>query len=245
MLYLKKGGFDLGNTSGILLEIGDFDLYIHQSILVWFGIGIFVCILFTWGGKVLAKADPSKAPKGAVFFFEFLAECATGTLGPNLHKRLWDYLPILGTMMVMVVLSNLIGLIGLQSPTSNLSVVIVLVAIMIIMIHGTDIKKHGIVGKLKSYLEPVALLLPLNIVGDMAFPLALCLRLFGNMLAGSVIVSLLYFFIKSIMPFGVLMYIATPFLHMYFDIWTAGMQTYIFFTLGSFFIGQSADAEDE
>ena len=50
--------------------------------------------------------------------------------------------------------------------------------------------------------------------------------------------------VKAFMPFTALMYVVTPFLHMYFDIFTAFMQTYIFFTLASYFLGESCDREE-
>ena len=116
---------------------------------------------------------------------------------------------------------------------------------MIILIHFTDLKKHGFKGKFKSLCEPIPFLLPLNILGDIAFPISLSLRLFGNMLGGSIIVSLLYLLIQSLLPWGGVLFAVTPFLHMYFDVFTAFMQTYIFFMLASFFLSESSDAQEE
>lgn len=231
-------------TDGLLIHIGDYDWVIHQSIIIWFGIGIIVCALFYWAGKKFKNADPTKAPKGVVLVFEQLVSLMTGVISGNLNKKTWNYLPYLGTIMAMMVISNLAGLIGLQAPTSNLTLDITLVICMFLLIHGTDIKLHGIKGKFKSWCEPVPFLLPLNIIGDFAFPVSLTLRLFGNMLGGTIIVTLLYMLVKGIWPFSFLMYAATPFLHMYFDIFTAFMQTYIFFMLATFFLGEAADTEE-
>lgn len=233
------------NADGVLIQIGDFNWFIHQTIFIWLGIGILVSGLLIWGGKKIKNADPSQAPHGAVLIFEILGGLAKNVIGNNLHSKAWRYLPFMGTVMFMMVISNLMGLIGLQSPTSNLSVNVTLVLCMVVLIHGTDIKLHGLKGKFKGWCEPIAALLPLNIIGDIAFPISLCLRLFGNMLGGTIIVMLLYTFIRAIMPFGVLAYAVTPFLHMYFDIFTAFMQTYIFFTLASFFLAEGADVDDE
>ncbi|NBK98239.1 MAG: F0F1 ATP synthase subunit A [Erysipelotrichia bacterium] len=216
-----------------------------MSILIWLVIGLFVTILLCWAGNKFKHADPSKPPTGVVLVFEQLVHICTGVLNANLTNKTWKYLPFMGTVMIMMVLSNLMGLIGLQSPTSNITLDAVLVMMMIVLIHGTDIKLHGIVGKLKAWCEPLPFLFPLNVIGDLAFPVSLTLRLFGNMLGGTIIVSLLYLLMKSLMPFSLAMYIVTPFLHMYFDIFTAFMQTYIFFTLASYFLGESCDREEE
>lgn len=235
----------MNGVDGVLIEFGKQKIFIHQTIFIWIAIGCIVTCLLVWGGNKIKKADPSKAPHGAVLVFEILGGMAKNVIGNNLHNKAWKYLPFMGTVMFMMAISNLMGLFGLQAPTSNLSVNITLVVCMIFLIHYTDIKLHGLKGKFKGWCQPFAALLPLNIIGDLAFPISLCLRLFGNMLGGTIIIMLLYNLIKAMMPFGVVMYAITPFLHMYFDIFTAFMQTYIFFTLGSFFLAENADVEEE
>lgn len=231
-------------TDGLLIRIGDFEWFIHQSVVIWMVLGVILCTVLFFVGKKFKNADPTKAPKGVVLVFEQLVNLLAGVLSGNLNKKTWRYLPYLGTIMMMMAVSNLLGLIGLQLPTSNLSLDITLVLMMIVLIHGTDIKTHGLKGKFKAWCEPVPALLPLNIIGDIAFPMSLTLRLFGNMLGGTIIITLLYLMIKSLWPFSFILYGATPFLHMYFDIFTAFMQTYIFFMLASFFLGESCDAEE-
>ena len=90
----------------------------------------------------------------------------------------------------------------------------------------------------------MAILLPMNIVGEIALPLSMTMRLFGNILAGCIITMLIYTLMKSVMPWGVLGFIFTPFLHAFLDIFTGVIQTYIFFTLGSFFLGQQVSEEE-
>ena len=80
--------------------------------------------------------------------------------------------------------------------------------------------------------------------GEIALPLSMTMRLFGNILAGCIITMLIYTLMKSVMPWGVLGFIFTPFLHAFLDIFTGVIQTYIFFTLASFFLGQQV-AEEE
>ena len=226
---------------GILITIGEYSFLIHQSILIWFGVLIFVGILLTWGGKKIRMADPIKEPEGAVLVFENLGNIIKGVIGGNLNERTWRYLPFYGTIMICMAISCLMGLIGLQPPTSNLTLNLTLALIMVILIHGTDIRLHGIKGKLKSLAEPIPLLFPLNVIGDLALPVSLTLRLFGNLLGGTIIIALLYNMIKAIMPYGILAFAVTPFLHLYFDVFTAFMQTYIFFMLTSFFLSEVLD----
>ena len=229
----------------MIIHIGSIDFEIHITVITWIVIGIIVTLLLCWAGKKFKEADPTKPPTGVVLVFEQLVNLVTGVLKGNLTNKTWNYLPFLGTIMIMMCISNLVGLLGLQTPTSNLSLDIVLVVLMFLTIHGTDIKLHGIIGKLKGWCEPIAFLFPLNVIGDLAFPISLTLRLFGNMLAGSIIIALIYLLMKTFMPFSILMYVVTPFLHAYFDIFTGVMQTYIFFTLAGYYIGEACDREEE
>ena len=96
-------------------------------------------------------------------------------------------------------------------------------------------KKRWITSTFKELCEPMWILTPLNIIGEFALPISLTMRLFGNILAGSIITLLIYTLLKLLMPIGVLGYLFTPFLHTYFDIFSGLIQTYIFFTLASFF----------
>ena len=226
---------------GLLITVGDKQFFVHQSIVIWLVLCLIITITLTWAGSKIKKADPSEAPTGAVLVFEILAKAAISTIGGNLKGLTWKHLPLFGTLMLAIVLSNLMGLFGLQVPTSNLSVTGTLGMLMIVLIHGTDIKLHGIVGKIKGMFEPMAFLFPLNVAGDLALPLSLSLRLFGNMLGGSIITGLLYVLIKALLPYSIISFIVTPFLHMYFDVFSALMQTFIFFTIASFFLSESSD----
>lgn len=232
-----------------MIHFGEFELFIHQSILIWLAICVLVSGLLIWAGSKIKKASPSVAPKGVVLVFEQIVNMCSMVVKGNLNDQTWKYLPAMGSIMMVMVISNLMGLIGLQPPTGNMSVTITLTALAILLIHGSDIKKNGLKGKWKAWCEPTPLLLPLNIIGDLATPVSLTLRLFGNILGGTIIIGLLYMLLevllKLFIPAGALMYVATPFLHMYFDIFTAFMQTYIFFTLVSFYLADAIGSNED
>ncbi len=232
------------SVDGLLFTFGSYEWFLHQSIIIWLVLCVIVTSFLCYAGSKLKKADPTKAPSGLVLVVETVAEFSMNVIGVNLKSKTWNYLPFMGTLMFMMVLSNLMGLLGLQTPTSNMSVILTLVVCMIVMIHGTDLKLHGVKGKIKSWCDPVPALLPLNIIGDLAFPISLTFRLFGNMLGGTILVMLLYLFVSSLLPWGAVFFAVTPFIHLYFDVFAAFMQTYIFFTLASFFLSEGADVEE-
>ncbi len=232
-------------ASEIIIHIGSFDFEIHQSILVWLVICLVMALVAFIAGKKIEKADPSKAPKGIVYWSEELYNLCLYVIQGNLKERTIHYLPMFGTIMVGMLLANLVGLIGFQNPTSNVSFNATLALMFFFMIQTGGITKAGLKARLKELTEPMWLLTPLNIIGELALPISLTMRLFGNILAGSIISLLLYTLIKNIAPWGYLGLTLTPFIHMYFDIFSGVIQTYIFFTLGTYFLGQQvAEQED-
>ena len=174
-----------------------------------------------------------------------IVDVCKNILGDNLQENTRRFLPFLGTLIMLMSVSNLLGLLGLQPPTSNVSVNIALAVMMFLMIQYNAIKKAGFKARIKELAEPLWVMTPLNIIGEFALPISLSMRLFGNILAGSIIMMLVYTVFKLFLPFTVLMYIITPFLHMYFDIFSGFLQTYIFFTLSSFFLSEQVCETEE
>ena len=234
----------MSQVSEVVIRFGDFTLAIQQSILVWFAICILGAVFFYVAGKKIEKADPAKASTGLVYVCEEMYNLVLYVIQGNLREQTKKYIPLFGTLILLMVVSNLTGLIGLQNPTSNVSFNATLAVTLWLMIQGNAIKKGGLKARLKELTEPMWLLTPLNVIGEMALPISLTMRLFGNILAGSIITLLIYTLMKSIAPWGYAMFAATPFLHMYFDIFSGVIQTYIFFTLGSFFLGQQVSEEE-
>ena len=229
----------------INITIGGFNIQIHPSVFNWLCLCLILGILMVWIGNAFKKADPSKAPTGVVLVGETLVKTATGLVSGNLGKRTRFYLPYFGTLIMLMAPSNLLGLLGLQSPTSNLSVNATIAIMIFLIIQFVGLKEKGITGRLKELCDPIFLFFPLNIISDLALPLSLALRLFGNLLAGSIIMALFYGMMKSFMPLGVIGLVVTPLLHAYFDIFSGLIQTYIFFTIASFFLNESYVNEEE
>lgn len=235
----------MSQVSEVVIRIGGFKIEIQQSIFVWLCICVVAMFFFYFAGKKIEKTDPSKAPKGLVYVCEEMYNLILYVVQGNLKETTTHYIPMFGTLILLMVVANLTGLIGLQNPTSNVSFNATLALTLWVMIQGNAIKKNGLKARLKELTEPMWLLTPLNIIGELALPISLTMRLFGNILAGSIITLLVYTLIKNLAPWGYFGLTLTPFLHMYFDIFSGVIQTYIFFTLGSFFLGQQVSKEED
>lgn len=235
----------MSDVSQIVIRIGDFEFPIQQSILVWLVICVFLCVMAVICGRKLDAADPSKPPKGLVYISEEIYNLCMYVIKGNLKEKTMTYLPVFGTLMMGMLLSNLVGLTGFQNPTSNVSFNATLALMFFFMIQFHSVKKGGWKQKFKELCEPFPFLMPLNVIGDLAVPISLTMRLFGNILAGTIITMLIYTMIKAIAPWGYLGLTLTPFIHAYFDIFSGVIQTYVFFTIGTYFLGQQVAQQED
>lgn len=142
------------------------------------------------------------------------------------------YVPYLITVLLFLGFSNLIGLFGMKPPTKDLNVTAALSLMSIILIEYSGIRKKGTKKWLKSFAEPIAIVAPINILELFIKPLSLCMRLFGNVLGGFVIMELLKLLVPVALP--------VP-LSFYFDIFDGLIQAYVFVFLTSLFMKEAME----
>lgn len=175
-----------------------------------------------------------------------LRNLVRSNMGQSVDKKMPNMLPYLGTLLLFFTCSNLIGLLGFKSPTTDVDTTLAWALITVFLMYYQGMKSHG-VGYWKGLLEPVPFLLPLNIVGEVARPISLTFRPFGNILGGTVIMGLLYqllAFISSLIP-----NVSIPFLqlvipvplHLYFDLFAGCLQAFIFIMLTMVFVSNAAE----
>lgn len=114
------------------------------------------------------------------------------------------YLGFIGTLFLFVGVSALSSVIpGFEPPTGSLSTTAALALCVFVAVPYFGIREQGTVGYLKSYIEPTVIMLPFNIIGELSRTLALAVRLFGNMMSGSMIIAILVtitpFFFPAVM----------------------------------------------
>lgn len=192
-------------------------------VLQW-GIMIFLIIVgFLLTRKL--KAKPGKLQIALEMFYETISNLISSNMG----EKYMGYVPFVGTLAMFLFMMNTLGLIGFHEPTENLNVSIGLTIIVICVIHGNAIRKNGLGGYLKGYISPHWAMMPLTLMERVVFPVALALRLFGNMLAAVIITELLYQWLGSITWAA---QIGLPILaHFYFDVFDGTIQTIIFIML--------------
>ena len=161
---------------------------ITQTTISHLLVTIFLCIACVRLGKGLQKR-PGKlqvlVEKGVMM----LQNLVSDTMGPhNIH---WT--PFIGTIFLSSICGSLIGLTGfLRSSTADFSCTLVWSLMVTAVIWYQSIKHNGFRGWLKGFTEPVVVMTPMNIISEIAQPLSMAFRHFGNMAGGGVITSIIY-----------------------------------------------------
>ena len=186
---------------------------------------ILLCAIFVRNLKV---TNPGKgqllletAVSGIYSFFEDI-------LGEK-GKR---FIPYLMSVGIYIGIANLIGILGFKPPTKDINVTASLAILSIILIELSGVLAKGGRGWLKSFAEPMVVILPINILEIFIRPLSLCMRLFGNVLGSFVIMELLKMVVPAILP---------AVFSCYFDIFDGLIQAYVFVFLTALFIKEAID----
>lgn len=228
---------------------------IRNSVFVAF----LLCIIFIIIGIKVKKQNIYKKPGVIGLLAEMLVSWINTMCQETMGKRWKKYAPFILTLAAFIFLSNILGIFGFVSPTANIYVTLTLGFVTAFVIQFTAIKTQGIKAYVKGFFEPIPILLPLNIISEVVTPFSLGIRLFGNMLSGGIIMSLVHFVTQDIVNELVIMVgfgffapwlgytltvIVTPVLHAIFDLFFGAIQTYVFILLSTVFIG-SKMPEDE
>lgn len=141
------------------------------------------------------------------------------------------YLPFISTLFLFIAAANIISVVpGLESPTGSLSTTVGLALLVFFAVPLYGIRERGVLGYLKSYLEPTPVMLPFNIISEISRTVALAIRLFGNVLSGRILIAIMISIIPLIIP------VALQMLELVIGL----IQAYIFAILATVYIGSAA-----
>lgn len=153
---------------------------------------------------------------------ELIVEKLDGMVGTTMGKNGANFRNYIGTIFIFILFSNISGLLGLRPPTADYGVTLPLGVMTFTLIHFNKFKHQKVSGVLKGLCDPWPIWAPINIIGDIAVPISLSLRLFANVLSGTVMMALIYGLLSKIAI------IWPAALHVYFDLFSGAIQTYVF-----------------
>jgi F-type H+-transporting ATPase subunit a len=164
-----------------------------QVLYMWIVMGILLVVAF------VATRRLQMVPRGSQNFMEVVLEQFVNELDETIGHGGRPYLPLIATLGLFILTSNLMGLVpGLIAPTANLNTTAACALIVFFTYHWIGVRKQGLVPYLKHFAGPVPtalkpLMFVIEIISHCARPLSLSLRLFGNMMAGHILLAIFFF----------------------------------------------------
>ena len=159
-----------------------------QTLLVSWLVVVIISALAIWLGSGLKVTGITRKQAVAEMVYTALVNFVRGNMGPNVDR----YIPLVGAIFISSLVSNLISLLGIWSPTADLMTELAWGLLVFVLITYHKIKASGLGGYLKGFLDPIFVLLPINIMSECFTPVSMACRHFGNILSGAVISTLIY-----------------------------------------------------
>lgn len=223
---------------------------VTESIVnMWIIMAVLV-IVSIWLTRGLKVRNPSRKQ----LVVEKLVTMLNNLVKDNMGGGYSTFAPYIGTLFALSIFGSLSSLTTMRPYTADLSVILSWTIVTFLMIQTNNIKNHGVGGWLKSFTQPVAFITPLNIISEIANPVSMTFRHFGNIAAGLVITSLVYGGLASLSA-AVLAWVPDSFLasipifqvgipavlSIYFDLFTSFLQAYIICMLTMVFVRSSGE----
>ena len=207
---------------------------------------LFVLIkIFTWRIEKVPNGKQALAEKFILFIENLVKE--------NTGKTKNKFAAYVGTSFLLSIMCSLSSLVGLRPPTADLATTLSWAAIVFFIIQISKIRTLGVKGYLKSFLSPAFIMLPFNIIGEVAVPISMAIRHFCNIFVGCVIGSLVGVFLTFLSTavlgnLGVsvpIFKVGLPsILSLYFDLFGSFIQAFVFVMLTMVFVGQAIETEE-
>lgn len=221
-------------------EIGSYKLHGQVFIVSWLVIASLLTISFL-GTRKLSRI-PSKIQNFMEFILEFLQDIAKTQIGDHDYR---PWVPYVATIFLFILGSNWAGALipwklihlpegELAAPTNDINTTVSLAFLTSISYFYAGLNKNGL-SYFSRYIEPTPILLPINILEDFTKPLSLSFRLFGNVLADELVVSVFTLLVPLFIPLPV----------MILGLFASSIQALIFATLSAAYIGEAIEGHGE
>lgn len=229
------------------------ELQVSETIVISWLVMVIITGCCIWLGHGLKVQGISKRQAVA----ELIVEKANHFVVGNMGEKFRYMIPFVAALFITSLVSNLISLVGLRSPTADLSTEAGWAVVVFIMITAQKIKAGGVGGYLKGFTTPIPIMTPFNILSELATPISMACRHFGNILSGIVINGLIYTslalassallglipgLVGDVLAQIPILDVGIPaILSFYFDWFTGFMQAFIFCMLTVMYIANAAE----
>lgn len=223
--------FDVDNLW--VIEIGGVDIWITRTIFnTW--VIMLALIAFAVFTRLRLRRF-REVPTGFQNAVETVVEIFDNFIRNSAGERLMSMGSWFFSTFIFIFVANISGVVGFRPPTADWATAFAFALATFLLVHATGLKyRKG--GYIKSFFKPHPVFFPLNLIGELAKPISLSFRLYGNVLSGVILMTLIY----SMAPIYVRVGLPVV-LHAYFDFITGALQAYIFCILSLVFIRGAAE----
>lgn len=242
--------------AGSIADIfGNFGNIVTQTTVSLFVVTIILLIM-----AKLATRNLGKRPGGLQVIVEKLVNMLYGLVEDTMGKHNAKFAPYIGTLFLSSIVGSLIGTTAIfRSATGDLSVTLAWALVTTGMVWYNNIKNFGFKAWLKGFTEPIVVMTPMNIVSEIAQPISMAFRHFGNVAGGSVLTSLIYAALavatkavfgwlpaKLLEVFPPILQAGVPaILSLYFDFFSGFVQAFVFCLLTMVYVAAASPAPEE
>ena len=217
-------------------NIGGFLVHAQVLIIIWFVIALL--LLFSILGTRNAERIPNSFQNFTELVLDFAVDIPREQIGESFYK---EWVPFVSTLFLFIFGCNWIGAIvpwklislpsgELAAPTNDINTTVALALLTSFAYFYAGLSKKGF-GYFKRYIEPLPLLLPINILEDFTKPLSLSFRLFGNVLADELTITVLTSLVPLIIPLPIML----------LGVFAGSVQALIFSTLAAAYIAEALE----
>ncbi len=246
----------VGPRKMITLLDGDTELFsISETVVTGWLLIILLFIFIKWLTSDLKVVPTTKRQVLAEWFVTFF----NNLVRENMGEKMMHFTPYIASLFTFALTGALVSVFGFRSMTVDINCTGTWAVITFVMITYYKIKSNGFGGYLKGFTEPVAVITPINILSEIATPVSMALRMFGNMSSGMIISAVIYGFLtvlsnvvynalnlqlEALNYFHVFQVGVPAVLSIYFDFFSGVMQSYVFINLTMAYVKDAAGGED-
>ena len=238
---------DVGARIIIWFDEGPLEGFYITETAIWAVLVSVAIIIFA----VMSARKLQRYPKGIQGVAELIVETVYNFVKNNMGKTQTAFAPFIGTLFLYLLVSNTLGLIGIRAVTADMNTTFALGGLVFLVIQGSSIRSRGVIGYMKHFAEPYPFMIPLNILEEVSFPITLSFRLFGNILAGVVVIELVFngleYLSMSILnlPIPLLQAVLPLPFNAFFDMFESVLQAFVFSMLTMAFIAKAVTTHED
>lgn len=228
---------------------------ISFTIPIFGGINVTETVLVQWIVMAIIMVlvlflthNMKKKPRKKQVIAEGIVKFINNLVTQNMGKKQLYFAPYICALFSFILVGSLISMTGLRSMTADFNMPVTFAVMTFVLITFFKLKNNGFIGYFKNFGKPVALIAPINILSEIATPVSMALRLFGNMVGGMIITALVYAALgaaSSAIGLTIPLFtIGLPaLLSIYFDLFTGCIQSFVFVMLTLAYVGDAAQTE--